>query len=315
MLSGRSAMRALVAGAAALAFTAVVEPLGSTAYAASEVKAVVNNVAITSGDVAKRAAFLRLQHQKADAKTAEEQLIDETLKRQEISRLHMSVSTQDVDAAYARFAQNNKMTTEQLNKILDQSGVTPDHFKNYIAVSMSWPRAVNARYGSANRLTSAQLVERMNQNKEKPVTTEYILQQVIFVIPAAKKNAITAKRKAEAEASRAKYPGCDQAKVFAATMRDVSIRELGRVLAPELPSDWKDLVLSAKGTTTGTRVTDRGVEYLAICKQRQVNDDVAAEMVFREEDLGKEKGKAEQGNPNSAKYIEDLRKKAQILYR
>lgn len=316
MVSGKTAIRALVAGAAALVFAVTSEPGGSQAFAASEVKAVVNSAAITSGDIAKRVAFLRLQHQKGDAKTAEEQLIEETLKRQEIARVRMSVSTQDVDAAYGRFAANNKMSTDQLGQILDRAGVGADHFKNYIAVSMSWTRVVNARYGSSSRMSSADLVARMNENnKQKPVTTEYVLQQIIFVIPESKKNAITAKRKAEAEASRSKYPGCDQAKVFAATMRDVSVRDLGRVLAPELPSDWKPLVEAAKGTTTSTRVTNQGVEYLAICRQRQVSDDVAAEMVFREEDLGKQKDQKGAGEENSKKYVDELRQKAQIIYR
>jgi len=226
--------------------------------------------------------------------------------------VQMSVSTQEVDAAFVRFAASNKMKPEQMAKLLDQAGVTADHFKQYIAISMSWPRVVNARYGGGGKLSTQELVSRMLQNKQKPVTTEYFLQQVIFVVPPAKRAAITGKRKAEAEASRSQYPGCDQAKVFAATMHDVSIRNLGRIMAPELPTDWKDLVLAAKGNTTGTRVTERGVEYLGICSQRQVSDDLAAEAVFRAEDIGKEKdGK----NPNEEKYLEELRKKAQIVYR
>ena len=68
----------------------------------------------------------------------------------------------------------------------------------------------------------------MTENKTKPVTTEYFLKQMVFVVPAAKRNAILKSRKAEADASRAKFPGCDQAKVFAATMRDVSVQDLGR---------------------------------------------------------------------------------------
>lgn len=175
---------------------------------------------------------------------------------------------------------------------------------------MSWPRLVNARYNSGGRLSNQELVTRMMERKEKPVTTEYFLQQVIFVVPEAKRNAITGKRKAEAEASRSKYPGCEQAKTFAATMRDVSIRDLGRILAPELPTEWKPLIENIKGTTTATRVTEKGVEYLAICKQRQVSDDYAAELVFKAEDLMKAK---DGENPNEAKYMEELRKKAQIV--
>ncbi|MCA1493681.1 peptidylprolyl isomerase [Sinorhizobium alkalisoli] len=293
--------------AGALSFSAA-----TVARAASEVKVIVNNVVITSGDIAKRTAFLRLQHQSGGAAEAKKQLIDEVLKRGEIARVQQSVSTQEVDAAYARFAAGNKLSTEQLGKILEQAGVGVEHFKQYIAVQMSWPRLVNFRYGSANRLSGGDLVKRMMEaGGDKPVTTEYFLQQVIFVIPESKRGAITGKRQAEANASRSKFPGCDSSKAFAANYRDVSIRSLGRVLAQQLPEEWKPLVEKAgDGMTTGTRVTEKGVEYLAICKKRQVNDDTAAEIVFRAEDLGKKTGSED---PNSAKYLEELRAKAQII--
>nr|WP_246779958.1 MULTISPECIES: peptidylprolyl isomerase [Rhizobium] len=289
-------------------------PSSDVAFAASEVKVLVNSQVITSGDIAKRVAFLKLQRQKGDLnKLAKEQLVDETLKRAEISRLRMSVSTTDVDAAFGRFASSNKMTPAQLSQILEKAGVGVDHFKSYIAVSMSWPRVVNARFGARSRMSNDDLVTRMTENKTKPVTTEYFLKQIVFVVPAAKRNAILNARKAEAEASRSKFPGCDQAKVFAATMRDVSVQDLGRVLAPEVPEMWKPMLEKASGNTTAPIVTDRGVEYVAICSQRQVNDDVAAAAVFRAEDIGKDK--AAGVSANDKKYMDELRSKAQIVYR
>ncbi|MBO9193707.1 MULTISPECIES: peptidylprolyl isomerase [unclassified Rhizobium] len=316
MIGAKNTVRTMIAGLAFATVAGLALPKANMAYAASEVRVVVNGTALTSGDVAKRQAFLRLQHQKADAKAAEDQLIEQTLKEQEISRVRMSVSKDDVDASFARFATGNKLTTAQMTQILNQAGVGVDHFKAFIAVQMSWPRLVNARYGNSNKMSNADLVARMMENnKQKPETTEYILQQMIFVVPASKKG-IVGKRKSEAEASRSKYPGCEQAKVFAATMRDVSVRDLGRMLAPELPPEWKPLVEQAKGNTTATRVTEKGVEYLAICSQRQVSDDQAAEMVFREEDLNKAKDKnAPPENANATKYLDELRKKAQIVRR
>ncbi len=282
--------------------------------AASKVVAVVNGSPITSGDIAKRAAFLRLQRQGGGQAAARQQLIDEVLKREEVLRVGASVSTSDVDAAVGRFASGNKLNIQQLSQVLDQAGVGLDHFKNYVAVAMSWPRVVNARYGGggSGRLSNEELVRRMQENGgNKPVTTEYFLQQVIFVVPASKRNAIIGKRQAEANASRSKYPGCEQAKVFAATMRDVSIRNLGRMMVQEIPADWKPLVEKAgDGNTTGTRVTEKGVEYLGICKKRQVSDDLAAEVVFRAEDIGKQ---TEGEDANSKRYIEELRKRAQII--
>lgn len=307
-------MRALLFGAAALIMASFAVPSSDVAFAASEVKVLVNNQVITSGDIEKRVNFLKLQHQKGDLnKLAKDQLVDEMLKRAEISRLRMSVSTTEVDAAFGRFATSNKMSPQQLGQILDKMGVTVDHFKSYIAISMSWPRVVNARFGSSSRISNDDLVTRMTENKTKPVTTEYFLKQIVFVVPTAKRNAILNARKAEAEASRSKFPGCDQAKVFAATMRDVSVQNLGRILAPEVPEIWKPLLEKATGNTTSPVVTDRGVEYIAICSQRQVNDDVAAAAVFRAEDIGK--NNAQGVSANDKKYMDELRTKAQIVYR
>ena len=295
-----------------IVITALTSPIMTRhASAASALKAVVDTVAITSSDVGKRVNLLKLQRTKGNLpKIALDQLIDDVLKRQEVLRLHVSVSTDDVDAAYARFASSNKLSMDQLGKILDRAGVGIDHFKGFIAVSMSWPRAVGARFGSSSKNSTQDVMAKLQEKGEKPKTTEYILQQMIFVVPANKK-AIIGKRKTEAEASRAKYPGCDAAKTFAATMKDVSVRNLGRMMAPELPPEWKPLIEKTKlGGTTATRVTEKGVEYLAICKQREVSDDLAAETVFKAENLGKSGGEED---PNAKAYIEELRSRAQIV--
>jgi peptidyl-prolyl cis-trans isomerase SurA len=308
----KASLRSLVLGTALL-FVAVpmVPQLQEQAVAATQIKAVVDDIVITSDDVAKRAAFMRLRHAGGGAKAALDELVNEVLMRKEIIRTRNSVSTDDVDAAYARFAKGNKMSVDQLNKILKGSGVGVEHFKAYIGVQMSWPRVVQARFGGG--MNTEQLITRMKENNgKKPTTTEYMLQQIIFVVPDSKRNKILGKRKSEAEASRKSYPGCDQAKVFAAGFKDVSVRDLGRILAPQLPEVWKPLVEKASlGGTTGTLVTEKGVEYLAICKKRDVSDDFAAQIVYQAEDL--QKAEKDSNSNDSKKYIEELRKKAQII--
>ena len=112
MIDAKKTVTMLIAGAAFM-----LAAFSGPVFAASEVKAVVNGTAITSGDVAKRQAFMRLQRLKPDAKAAEEQLVDEALKRQEISRVRMSVSQDDVNASFARFAASNKLSVEQMGQI------------------------------------------------------------------------------------------------------------------------------------------------------------------------------------------------------
>ncbi len=285
----------------------------STTVSAAGIVATVNGKAITTGDLNKRISFLRLKRTKGNLKKiAREELIDEMLMREEILRVGASVSTQEVEASYQRFAAGNKLTTKQLAGILNQSGVTVGHFKSYIAVSMSWPRLVDARYGTGGTKAVQDLVERMTERGEKPKTTEFMLQQVIFVVPDNRRNAILGKRKREAQAARKKFPGCKQGKAFAATMHDVSIRNLGRILEPQLPENWKKQVIATEvGGTTSVLATERGIEFIAVCGRREVSDDAAAEVVFQAEDLKKAEAAAD--NPDSKRYLKELREKAYIV--
>lgn len=285
----------------------------SAAWAASEIKIIVNNQAITSVDIARRVAFLRLQRAKGNpTETARKQLVEEALKMQEVRRLRADVPDAQVDASFDRFAKSNNMTPKQMTQILSQAGVTAQHFKNFIRVQMAWPRAVQARYGSTGKMSGADLVAKMLENGgSKPSTTEYILQQVIFVVPSAKRsNSLLAARKREADQLRGRYSGCEGTRGVVASLHDVTVRELGRFLQPQLPPEWKPLIEKTKaGQATTARVTDRGIEFIGVCSAKSVSDDVAAEMVFRTEN-------SETNDSEDAKnYLEDLRKRAVIANR
>jgi peptidyl-prolyl cis-trans isomerase SurA len=278
---------------------------------ASQIKYVVNNVPITTGDIQHRAAFLRLQRKKGNAA---EEMIEQTLRVAEAKRLGIRISDAQVDAAYQRFATTNKMQLKQLDGVMAQSGVGKEHFKEFIRSQMAWNQALTARHRSESggALSEQDVVRRMLDNGgTKPTAMEYMLQQVIFVVPAAERSATLSKRKREADAMRARFNGCNTSREFAKGLIDVTVRDLGRILAPQLPPDWADQIKATKvGGATPTRETDRGVEFIGICSSREVSDDKAAQMVFQSEgSSGKD------ADEISKKYVEELRKKARIVER
>jgi peptidyl-prolyl cis-trans isomerase SurA len=179
---------------------------------------------------------------------------------------------------------------------------------------MAWNQALTARHRSESggALSEQDVVRRMLDNGgNKPTAMEYMLQQVIFVVPAAERSATLSKRKREADAMRARFNGCNTSRTFAKGLIDVTVRDLGRILAPQLPHDWADQIKATKvGGATPTRETDRGVEFIGICSSREVSDDKAAQMVFQSEgSSGKD------ADELSTKYVEELRKKARIVER
>ena len=310
-------VRSLYLGAASLLLAAIAVPQTYVPAMAQQIAATVNTTVITSSDVAKRAAFLRLRGEKGNLQQkAKQELVDEVLMRQEIIRTGTSVSTDDVDAAFERFAKNNKMSTAQLTEILKRAGVGADHFKAYIGVSMSWPKTVAARYGgSSSRMSNDEFIAKLKENRgQKPTVTEYVIQQIIFVIPDKKRNAIAGKRKAEAEASRKRFPGCEQAKVFAAGFKDVSVRQAVRVLETQFPDEMRaEMSKLSEGGTTKVTLGAYGAEYYAVCQKRQVSDDLAAQVTYETQDLDKARKEGE--NPNAKKYLEELRKQNNITIR
>ncbi|CAH2396395.1 peptidylprolyl isomerase [Mesorhizobium ventifaucium] len=278
---------------------------------ASQIKYVVNNVPITTGDIQHRAAFLRLQRKKGNAA---EEMIGQTLRVAEAKRLGIRISDAQVEAAYQRFATTNKMQLKQLDGVMAQAGVGKEHFKEFIRSQMAWNQALTARRRSESggALSEQDVVRRMLDNGgTKPTAMEYMLQQVIFVVPAAERSVTLSKRKREADAMRARFNGCNTSREFAKGLIDVTVRDLGRILAPQLPPDWADQIKATKvGGATPTRETDRGVEFIGICSSREVSDDKAAQMVFQSEgSSGKD------ADELSTKYIEELRKKARIVER
>src|SRR5690606_30126398 len=98
---------------------------------------------------------------------------------------------------------------------------------------------------------------------------------------------------------------------FARGLLDVTVRDLGRVLEPQLPPDWEKLIKETKsGQATRVRETDRGVEFIGICSTREVSDDRVAQLVFQSEQTGDKA--AEKVNEE---YMAELKQKARIIER
>ncbi|GHD07044.1 peptidylprolyl isomerase [Tianweitania populi] len=277
---------------------------------ASEVKYIVNKQAITSYDIDRRAAFLKLQ--KRSPSEAGSDMVDQVLRSQEIARIKVNVTDAQLDDSYKRFAESNKLTPAQMDEILNKAGVTKAHFREYMRVQMGWGQVLGMRARSEGRMSEQDVVQRMMKEGRKPSATEYLLQQVIFVVPAAERGSMLGKRKREADAMRARFNGCDSTRSFAKGLIDVTVRDLGRVLEPELPSEWSDQIKSTKaGGATGVKETARGVEFIGVCSQREVSNDRVARMVFGAEDASKNEG----GEALSKKYTEELHKRGQIVKR
>jgi|GEM_PF-124408 len=282
----------------------------------TNIPVLVNREPITNYDIKKRAAFLKLRRIGGNrTQKATEELIDEKIKYQEAVEKNTLASDAAVNRAFTGFAKSNKLTANQMAKVLNQSGVTAKHFKEFLRMQISWQRTVGAKFRNESRNVSQAdaLFSIRKSGDAKPETREYILQQVIFVVPAAKRKSLLKPRMIEAKAFSQQFTNCDDTISQAKNLRDVSIKKLGRLMELELPQLWREEVTNTEvGKTTRVKETPKGAELIAVCSVRSVSDDKAAQLVTQSKEFSSFSTK---GNAASENYLQELRKKATIIYR
>lgn len=282
----------------------------------TNIRVLVNRSPITNYDIKKRAAFLRLRRIGGNrTQKATEELIEEKLKMDEAGKRRSIANDSIVDKAFSGFAKRNKLSTKQMGQVLGRAGVSAKHFKEFLRVQISWQRTVGQkmRSGNSNLSESDALFSIRKSGEAKPETREYRLQQVIFVVPTSKRKTLLRLRAKEAKAFSQRFTSCADTINQAKLLRDVSVKELGRILEPELPPNWKEEVIKTEvGKTTRTKDTEKGVELIAVCSKRSISDDKAAQLVSRSKEFESLDTK---GSKVAQEYLAELRSKATIVYR
>jgi len=286
--------------------------LGS-ALAASSIRIKVDDQPITSYDIAQRTGLLRLSGVGGGEKAAIEELINETLQFIEAAKRGVSIPEGRVDVAIAEIAQHVKMSPDGLTKALASQGVDIATLRRRIKAQMTWQALVQMRQqmegGSVKGSdVTAALFEQSDGGGVK--TTEYVLQQIIFVVPQGSSSAYVSQRRREAESFRARFPGCDKSIEMAKQLKGVVVKNIGRRMSDQLNGpDGDEVKNTPAGRTTRPAQSDNGIDLIAVCSTRTIESNAAARTQVENKLL------SEQNKNLGADYLAELRKKAVIEYR
>lgn len=282
------------------------------AAADSSIRVLVNDKAITSFDIAQRAKLMALAHEKGGVKDATEQLINELIEIDDAKKHGFSLPDSRVNDAYTRIGQNMKMTPDQLTKALASQGIVPDTLKRRIRAQIIWTQLIQAKSRAESGIKSSDITKALlSDNKpDKLQTTEFTLQQILFVVPKGSSAGYVAQRRREAEGFRLRFAGCDKSIEQAKGLKDVVVRNIGRRAANELTgADGKEVQNTPIGKTTAPQSLDDGVILVAVCGTRSISGDSLARNDIETKLM------AEQTKGVGDEYLKQLRGKAVIQYR
>lgn len=290
-------LRAVIVGLSLLALAAPV-------FAATVVVK-VNGQPITDIQIAQRVALKKLE-KKGGTKEATEELITEAIELQEATRLGFSVSESDIDAAYLDLARQIKVSPSNLDKILTQNGVGLQTLRDRLKASIAWSKVVQTVVNSKVSVSEADIDTQARAKLTAANSYDYILKEVIFLMPGGKGNASA--RTAQANAYRKAFTGCANAVQESLTYTDAAVRDIGRRHATQLePAVADELSKLSVGGITKPRVMAGGVSMLAICAKESSDDTTfLANQVRQQTGNGALQKEAD-------KYLADLKAKAQII--
>lgn len=267
-------------------------------------KVTVNGVPISDIEIAQRSKLLTLEGG-GGTKKAMEQLIDEQLQIQEAKRMNIVVSDQQVDDAFTQVARNIKVSTDKLNQILQQAGVSKETMRARLRAAIAWQQVSGMVVASRVKVSDLDLEKAASAQLDQASSYDYILKEVLFITTG--KNA--SGRTGEANKYRAAFKGCDSAVQVSLNFTDAAVRDMGRRHATQLPEALAaELAKLNVGGITKPRVTEAGVSMLAICSKNEARDTTFVKNKLRSEQGG-EAMKAE-----AEKFKAELRQKAKIVY-
>lgn len=309
--------KVLRAAVAAVCLVAAVPMAAMPAMAQSSIKVIVNDAAITTMDIQNRARLLQVANRMGAAqsqKAALEELIDDILRLKDAQRRGVTVTDAQVDQAVANIASRSKMSPSQFASALGQAGVPVRTLKDRIRAQMAWSQIVRARLRSEVRAEQDDLIAQMRRQEKSTSEVkaeDFVLQRVVFTLPANASTAVVQRRRQEAEQLRGRFRGCDEGLALARTIKEVAVINIGRRLAAEVtPQMWEALEGIAEGSLTKPEVTRQGVEMMAVCQRIPVVGESAASSAGIDAEA-----LDSQGQKISDELTRELRQRANIIYR
>ena len=133
------------------------------------------------------------------------------------------------------------------------------------------------------------------------------MRPILFIVPKGAPQAKIDARRAEAEALRSRFEGCERGLPFARALKDVAVRDqITRSSADLAPALREILDRTGEGRLTSPETTPNGIELFAICGKREVKADAPALRQVRQEMMN------EQFEAKSKRFLSELRRQALI---
>ena len=161
------------------------------------IAAVVNDVAITRDDLESRIRLAQVAANLPNTPQTHDELkpqvlkalIDEQLELQEAAHQDIKVEEADIDAAFGRVAEQNKMSPEQFTAALQAQGVSMAAMRFEIKAQIAWIRVVQKIIRPRINITPEEVDEALNRIKANAGKPQYLTAEIFLGVDTPEQDA------------------------------------------------------------------------------------------------------------------------------
>lgn len=300
---------------------AVFTVLPLEAASASRIEVVVNNKPITEFDIDQHRRLMRLVNNGTPISRQEaiNQLIDMRLQNSAAERMSVNVPEEEVNQRLDSIAANTPLKTRErfLQGLQRDLGIHARTIRDFIRTQLAWGeivRAVGANQLSVRESEVDMFLRNNNDGQveegEEETVSEYLLQQIVVVVPGNASGGDKAALRRQAENVRSIFRSCEDMAAKRGELKNVVIRDMGWQ-NETLMSEEQRQRLSSVGVNqvSGISTIDAGYELIAVCDKRQTDENLGARR------QAQASLRQEKGGVVADKLLRDLRANALIEYR
>jgi peptidyl-prolyl cis-trans isomerase SurA len=225
--------------AAGLGFPAVATAQGLFSPAVT-----VNDRVITNYELEQRALLMELLRAPGESsETALRELIDERLRAHALAEAGIEVTEEGVQVGIEEFAGRANLTPEEFLKALQENGVSPETFRDFVSVGIGWRELVGSRFLGRARPSEKEIDQALGQSGGTSV--QILLAELIM--PVTQQNIQQVEEIAEQVQQITKYDAFSAAATqFSASPTREKGGSLGWMSLNRLPPALRPMLLDMK---------------------------------------------------------------------
>jgi len=110
------------------------------------------------------------------------QLIDELLQLQEAQKFNVKITQEDLDKNFKRIATQNNITVDQINKMLDENGISRLTLQNQMKADLAWQKLVQQRLAPRVTVSDDEVDQVFQQLQQQSKRTEYLVSEIFLAV-------------------------------------------------------------------------------------------------------------------------------------